>query len=161
VFDGQLWCHMLKRIPALTAWALAIAVGFLAATEAWHAETRSWRCCSDGVPLTPYYLLVFSWTPLVALAWVAAGAVLLARFQRYRGFWYWTPQILITLLMVVRLGALAYEGGFPDASQVAPENMRLVRYLLVAVGGASFVLSCVAAVGCGIAALAHTNQRRV
>ncbi len=146
----------MHRKSARVAWALAsVMIGALAATQAWQGETQSWRCCSDGVPLTPYYLTVFSWTPLVALAWVGAGAVVLARVVRYRGFWYMAPQIPIMLLMVVRLAALAYERGFPDASQVVLENMTLVRWLLVGLGGITFAASIGAAVGCMVAAWAH------
>jgi hypothetical protein len=151
---------IVHRKSARTAWAWAsIVIGVLAAAQAWQGETHSWRCWSDGVPLTPYYLTTFSWTPLVALAWVGAGAVILARLVRYRGFWYMAPQILITVLMVVRLAALAYEHGFPEASQVALENMTLVRWLLVAVNSIGFAASIGAALGCMVAAWAHTTAR--
>ena len=145
-----------QRKWARLAWASAsIVIGLSVAARAWQGETTDWRRWSDGVPLTPYYLTVFSWTPLVALAWVGAGAVVLARLVRYRRFWYMAPQILFMILMVIRLVALAYERGFPDASQVALENMTLVRWLLVALGGISFAASLTAAVGCMVAAFAH------
>jgi hypothetical protein len=145
-----------QRKWARLAWASAsVVIGLLAAAEAWQGETTDWLSWSDGVPLTPYYLTVFSWTPLVALAWVGAGAVVLARLVRYRGFWYMAPQILFMILMVIRLLALAYERGFPDASQVVLENMTLARWLLVALGGISFAASLGAAVGCMVAAFAH------
>ena len=146
----------MQRKWARLAWASAsIVIGLSVAARAWQGETTDWRRWSDGVPLTPYYLTVFSWTPLVALAWVGAGAVVLARLVRYRRFWYMAPQILFMILMVIRLVALAYERGFPDASQVALENMTLVRWLLVALGGISFAASLTAVVGCMVAAFAH------
>ena len=149
---------MTRRTGRLTWAGATVACAVLATVVTWRGEVRTWRvdlCCPGGAPLDPYYLALFSWTPLASLAWFGAGAVLLARRVRYRGPWYMAPQVLIIVMMLIRLAALGVEGGFPNASALGPGTMTPVRWALLVLGGLSFLASLAAAAGCMRAAVLH------
>lgn len=147
----------MQRKPARLTWCgSTLLLALWATLQMFRIESRSEGALMHEL----YHLAVFAVTPLVFVAWVGAGAVVLARIVRYRGGWYFVPQAIVGVLMLVRFAGAWVKGSFRPGLQVVSSALSPAtpRWALLSVGVIAYLGCLMSSAFCMSACVAHGER---